>query len=117
MVKLSVISILCGDECVLRQWRFADGWILTNGFSIMRYGDGCTDMTVMEKTWDDINGSTDRSYHAALGPIRERDPNKFSYRLEDVIVESGVVRQFYIPRPQAGRDKENHVAELVWHLK
>jgi hypothetical protein len=74
-------------------------------------------MTVMEKTWDDINGSTHRSNHAALGPIRERDPNKFSYRLENVIVESEVVRQIYIRRPQAGKDEENHVLELVWHLK
>jgi hypothetical protein len=115
MVKLSAVSSICGNECLLRQWRFADGWILTNGYSVIQYSDKSTDTRVMEKTWDDLNGSTDESFISALGPLRGKDPNKISYRLEDTITEQGQVRQFYIHR--SGLESSNdHILELVWHL-
>lgn len=99
MVKLSAVSAVCGDSCLLLQWRFKDGWVLTNGFSVVHYSEELPDSDFsIEKTWDDHNGANQDSFLHALGPLRAKDEAKFSYRLEDAIVERGQVRQFYIHR-------------------
>lgn len=112
MVKLSAVALVCGTTCLLRQWRFSDGWILTNGYSVIRYSTNIPDDDIsMEKTWDDMNGATDESWLYTLGPLRPKDPKKFSYRLEDVVIEDGLIRQFYIHRSLLEGDR---VLELAW---
>ncbi|KAF3402526.1 hypothetical protein DPV78_004018 [Talaromyces pinophilus] len=115
VVKMTAVRDVCGTNCILRQWRFADGWLLTNGYSVIHHGAGVTDdygAFAMEKTWDDLNGSTDESFVRTLGPLRSKEEDKISLRLADVIVEGGQVRQFYIRRVEGG----DEVLELVWRV-
>ncbi|KAL2012965.1 hypothetical protein VTN00DRAFT_490 [Thermoascus crustaceus] len=112
MVKLSAVSAVCGDSCLLQQWRFKDDWILTNGFSVIRYSEPRPDGDFsMERTWEDHNGAVQDSFLHALGPLRPKDDGKFSYQLEDAIVEDGQVRQLYVHR---GLPEGDFVLELVW---
>jgi hypothetical protein len=116
MIKMTAVSEICGAECVLRQWKFADGWILTNGYSVIHHGASVSDEEgafAMEITWDDINGSTDESFVRVLGPLRPKEHDKVSFQLEDVLVEGGSVRQIYVLRDEKEGD---HLLELVWHL-
>ncbi|KAJ5584290.1 uncharacterized protein N7459_004090 [Penicillium hispanicum] len=107
MPKLSVVSDLCGDTCLLRQWQFSDGWFLTNGYSIV--GD-----LTMEMTWEPHNGAVQESYLHELGPLRRKDEYKVSYLLEDSVLEpDGRVKQWYIERDKSG-DK---VVELTWRSR
>ncbi|OKL59126.1 hypothetical protein UA08_05954 [Talaromyces atroroseus] len=115
VVKMTAVREVCGTNCVLRQWRFADGWVLTNGYSVIHHGASISDeygAFAMEKTWDDLNGSTDESFVRTLGPLRSKEDDKISFRLEDVILEGGQVRQIYIRRVEGG----DQVLELVWRL-
>lgn len=139
MTKISSVSRACGTTCILRQWRFADDWILTNGYSVIQYSDqynqaiaNSKGVRPMEKTWDDMNGSNDHSFYFRLAPLRPKDPGKVSYKLEDSIVEDdGSVRQIYILRaprdpngqrqatPQEAVALQNNqqgdrVIELIW---
>jgi hypothetical protein len=126
MVKISAVSQVCGPSCMFRQWRFSDGWILTNGYSVIRYSQTLPEGDLsMEKTWTDINGATDWSYLHSLGPLRPKDAKKLSYRLEGVTVENQdddqqrVVRQYYIHRGGGSTDSlspgtTDSVLELVW---
>lgn len=104
MAQISSVSRACSTSCILRQWRFADGWILTNGYSVIRYSDEFNEevdmvknVRPMEKTWDDMNGSNDQSFYFRLAPLRPRDKGKMSYKLaESVVLDDGSVRQIYI---------------------
>lgn len=112
MPKVASISELCGDTCLLRQWWFADGWLLTNGFSAVKYSTDVDPFDkTMELTWESHNGAVHESYLHELGPLRPKDWNKISYLLEDAVVEEDQVRQFYIHR--GGKDGDE-ILELVW---
>lgn len=112
MTKLSAISEICGDTCLLGQWMFSDKWILTNGYSVIQYSNKIDpDDKAMEKTWDNHNGATFESYFHEFGPLREKDRKKFSYRLHDATVENGQVRQWYIHKDSS---KGDQVLELIW---
>ena len=112
MAKLSAVARICGDACLLAQVQFSDNWILTNGFSIVHYstevnvGD-----TTMEKTWKKHGGSSTDSYFHELAPIRPKDKEKFSYRLQDAVVDKDRVRQYYVHR---NFFKGDRVLELIW---
>ncbi|ODM19350.1 hypothetical protein SI65_05968 [Aspergillus cristatus] len=112
MPKVATISELCGDTCLLRQWWFADGWLLTNGFSVVKYSTDVDPFDkTMELTWESHNGAVHESYLHELGPLRPKDWDKISYLLEDAVVEDDQVRQFYIHR--GGKDGDE-ILELVW---
>lgn len=112
MPKVASISELCGDTCLLRQWWFTDGWLLTNGFSVVKYSTDVDPFDkTMELTWESHNGAVHESYLHELGPLRPKDWNKISYLLEDAVVEDDQVRQFYIHR--GGKDGDE-ILELVW---
>ncbi|KAJ5928553.1 hypothetical protein N7466_007509 [Penicillium verhagenii] len=111
--KLSVISELCGPTCLLRRWKFSDGWMLTNGFSVVKYGwmPGPNDLS-MEMTWEPHNGANSDSYLHELGPLRHKDDEKVSYLLVDSAVdENGGVSQWYIKRDANDGDE---ILELSW---
>ncbi|BCR96997.1 glycosyltransferase family 31 protein [Aspergillus luchuensis] len=112
MAKASAVTEICGDSCLLRKWHFGDGWILTNGFSVVKYssekkpGDRS-----MELTWDSHNGAVFESYLHELGPLRLKDEGKISYLHEDAIIDGNRVRQWYVHRdPEQG----DQVLELIW---
>ncbi|KAJ5485289.1 hypothetical protein N7539_005277 [Penicillium diatomitis] len=113
MPKLSTISEVCGPSCLLRQWQFSDGWFLTNGYSIVKYGfPPAPDDVSVEMTWNPLNGATIESYLHELGPIRRKDEHKMSYLLQDSQMESdGSVTQWYILRDKIQGDQ---IFELTW---
>ncbi|PLB38200.1 glycosyltransferase family 31 protein [Aspergillus candidus] len=112
MGKLSVVRDICGDSCLLRQWQFEDGWILTNGYSIIKYSLPVDPFEkTMELTWDGENGAVYESYLHEFGPMRPKDEQKYSYRLEDAVLEGNQVRQWYVHRDEANGDQ---VFELTW---
>lgn len=109
VVSMSAVASVCGEECLLQRFRFADGWVLVNGFSIFRHseeyeGDG--EGIAMEETWSDAG-----EYAHTLGPLRAKDFGKVSLRLEKSLVEGGQVRQFYVQRNEEQGDR---VVEVVW---
>jgi hypothetical protein len=116
MPKLAVIAELCGDTCLLRQWHFGDGWILTNGFSVIKYHyDPDEGDLAMEQTWESHNGANDESYLHELGPLRRKDEDKKSFQLQDAVVEqNGRVTQWYVMRdPKKG----DEILELSWRKR
>ncbi|GES59426.1 hypothetical protein ATEIFO6365_0003070700 [Aspergillus terreus] len=112
MAKVSVVSELCGDDCLLRQWQFADGYILTNGISIIKYSSPVDpNDTTMELTWEGQNGAVHESYLHEMGPLRPKDWDKISYLLEDSVVEGNNVHQWYVHRdPERG----DEIFEVIW---
>lgn len=108
MTKLSAVSEICGDSCILSKWYFSDKWILTNGFSIIHYS---TDVDLEDNTMEHTWGGNYETFLHELGPLRSKDKKKFSYQLQDAIVEAGRVRQWYIHRDSYKGDR---VIELVW---
>ncbi|KAJ5959240.1 uncharacterized protein N7479_006390 [Penicillium vulpinum] len=116
MPKLAVISELCGDSCLLRKWHFGDGWILTNGFSVIKYhADPDKDDPTMEVTWEPHNGANEESYLHELGPLRRKDENKRSFQLVDAVHEpKDHVTQWYVMRDETNGDQ---VLELSWRKR
>ncbi|KAJ5796523.1 uncharacterized protein N7518_005063 [Penicillium psychrosexuale] len=116
MPKLAVIAELCGDSCLLRKWHFGDGWILTNGFSVIKYhSDPDRDDLAMEQTWDPHNGANDESYLHELGPLRRKDELKKSFRLQDAVHEQNDrVTQWYVMRDENNGDQ---ILELSWRKR
>lgn len=117
MTKVSAVSDVCGDTCLLRRWMFSDGWMLTNGYSVVKYSDEGElnlDDPTMEVSWDSHNGAVMESYLHELGPLRAKDIDKISYKLEDAVLEDGSVRQYYVLRgPEIG----DQVLELTWRAE
>ncbi|KAL4803696.1 hypothetical protein BDV18DRAFT_144224 [Aspergillus unguis] len=112
MAKLSQVSDICGDSCLLRKWRFADGWTLTNGFSISKYSEQISpDDISMELTWDGDHSANKEAFMHELGPLREKDDGKVSYLMADSITFDNQVRQWYIHRDDSNGDQ---IMELIW---
>ncbi|KAL4979108.1 hypothetical protein BDW66DRAFT_128611 [Aspergillus desertorum] len=112
MTKLSQVSKVCGDSCLLRKFRFADGWALTNGFSITKYSQEISpDDRSMELTWDGDHGANREAFMHELGPLREKDDGKVSYLMADSVTDGNQVRQWYIRRDESIGDQ---VVELTW---
>lgn len=131
MHKVAQIAALTGGRGLFQRWRFSDGWVLTNGYSLVKYTalakssrnedkrDGKqdasdVDFAKMEFTFD--NGAMNDFEHS-LGPFRPRmgPEEKISWFFVDSLVESsknGPVRQLYIRRD--GRGGLPEVIELVW---
>ncbi|OJJ44091.1 hypothetical protein ASPZODRAFT_145209 [Penicilliopsis zonata CBS 506.65] len=115
MAKLSVVADICGDSCLLHQWQFTDGWILTNGFSIIHRGtDLAPNDHSIEDTWDsDQDDASQEAFLHELGPLRGKDTSKVSYLLQDAFLDhhDGSVHQWYIRRdPSRGAE----ILELIW---
>jgi hypothetical protein len=112
MAKLSKVSEICGETCLLGKWRFADGWTLTNGFSISKYStEISTEDTSMELTWDGDHHASREAFMHELGPLREKDEGKIAYLMVDSVVDEDSVRQWYVHRDS---DKGDQIMELIW---
>jgi len=115
MDKVSAVSKVCGDNCLLRRWRFEDGWYLTNGYSIVKYWDekewvGKKSETIEKTWWEEFQW--DGRWDHSLGPLRPKDERKASMKLEEAIVEKNRVRQIYVRRGDAERN--DRIMEIVW---
>lgn len=110
----SKVSEVCGDEGVFMRWLFQDGVVLSNGFSIVEYGDGIAEVALekVEKTW---NGKENRFLHH-IGPLREalEDGKKRSFRLVEAEVLEEGVRQVYLHTATDVENAVNGVLELLW---
>ena len=127
MDKVALVAGVTGDEGMFQRWRFADGWVLTNGYSLVKYstssnvgerlggigdsGDDRIEFDKMEFTWD----GPERYFKQSLGPFRRKlsSQEKKSWVFVDAAVQSGSgsVRQVYVRKDDAGMLE---VFELVW---
>ena len=127
MLNMSKVAPICGNSCLLRKFRFKNDWILTNGFSLVKYSDEelkrrdlATDIS-MERTWDLVfPESQDDHFEHTLGPLRKPSiDHKVSFGLESAIVdEDGSVRQLYVKRKfwpfHLGKGEVEGVVEIEW---
>ena len=112
------VATVVGDEGVFMRWVFDEGVVLSNGYSIVEYGDGISDVDLskVERTWD---GTDDRWLHH-VGPLRSKLGNekKRSFRLinADMVVERGqrAFRQTYLHKATDGENGIDGVLELLW---
>ncbi|KAI9839582.1 MAG: hypothetical protein M1819_002208 [Sarea resinae] len=111
--KLAAVGRICGPECLLQRWRFADNIILSNGYSIVEVREDIEFRPeYVEKTWE----FEDWRFEHSLGPFRPallEEDEKVTYLLEDSVPESNGIRQVYIHRGRDGRN--DRVLELLWN--
>jgi hypothetical protein len=110
----SKVSEVCGEEGVFMRWGFQDDVVLSNGFSIVEYGDGIAEVELekVEKTWI---GKEDRFLHH-IGPMRGalEGEKKRSFRLVEAEVLEEGVRQVYLHRATDAENGVNGLLELLW---
>ena len=121
MAKMHLVSDICGD-CFLQRWQFGSNMVLSNGFSISRYGDEKAlarlvesgDMDKVEDTFmpsREVN-SCMKGYEHSIGPLRPKVESKVQYKFLDARVEDEGVRQFYVYKAS---DKEpDSLYEIFW---
>jgi hypothetical protein len=114
VIAMSKAASICGDNCQLNRWRVTDRWFLVNGFSVVQYSKPQTkeDLKAMELTWDPNFWAIQDGYPYSLGPLRDKDWMKDSYRLVGAILEGNRLRQYYILEPMALEKPK--VIEVVW---
>lgn len=107
----------CGRRCVLQSFRFQDGWQMSNGFSLVRYGYAATARAAqhplaMEQTWDETVWTVPDSWRYSLAPLKPRDADKVQFLNERTTVgEDGSITLFYVRR-EAGVGKA--LVRVVW---
>lgn len=132
MYNMSLVSSICGNSCLLQKFKFSNNWILTNGFSLVRYSDydlkhrDVDSDNSMERTWDFYyNGAGDVHFEHSLGPIRKPDEaGKITFRMESALKESdGRIRQLYVKRKRRKEPDEwpgpgavEGVVEIEWTM-
>lgn len=133
MPKVAEIAALTGGRGLFQRWRFSDGWVLTNGYSLVKYHSLAKkldedehihigeedpseiDFAKMEFTWNE--GQMSGDFDHSLGPFRPRlgPDQKTAWFFVDSLMESdntGPVRQLYLR--QDGQHGLPEVIELVW---
>ncbi|KAL3425531.1 hypothetical protein PVAG01_02322 [Phlyctema vagabunda] len=118
MPRVAQITKACGAECMLMRFQFADGVVLSNGYSIAMYGENVTriNFDAVEMTW---GGDRSQFIHH-IGPLRNvvALEEKRSLRMIATSVIDGVgILQTY-----SDRDSEHdtpgsfvhEVLELMW---
>lgn len=117
MPTVAAVAAKCGRECVLRNYKFQDGWQMSNGFSIVRYGYKESYLAeqhplAMEHTWKGTIWDIEDSWQYSLAPLKERDGRKVQYLNEKTLVnDDGTVTIFYVRREKGvGRG----LIRVVW---
>lgn len=104
MPTVGAVAAKCGRECVLRNYRFQDGWQMSNGFSIVRYGYNESYLAeqhplAMERTWKTTMWDVEDSWKYSFAPLKERDEAKVQFLNEKTVVaDDGTVVVFYVRR-------------------
>ena len=129
MPKVALVAAVTGGRGLFQRWRFADNWVLTNGYSLVHYEQAALDGAVKstedggrevedgidfsktEFTWE--NGGPGDFEHS-LGPFRRRlgVAEKASWLFIDAEEDESAVSQFYLRKE--GQAKVPEVIELVW---
>ncbi|PSR85778.1 hypothetical protein BD289DRAFT_433369 [Coniella lustricola] len=118
MPAVASVAKVCGPSCVLQNFRFQDGWQLSNGFSIVRHGYSETDLLAqhpeaMEHTWKTTERDIEDSWRYSLAPLKHRDEEKVQFLMEKSVVEKdGGVTMYYVRR-ENGIGKA--LIRLFWH--
>lgn len=114
---VGTVARVCGRECVLQNFRFRDGWQMSNGFSLVRYAYGDDEVArqhplAMEHTWELTMWDIEDSWDYSLAPLKERDEGKVQFLMERSVVEdAGTVVLYYVRRVNGvGRG----VVKVVW---
>lgn len=101
---VGAVARACGRACVLQSFRFRDGWQMSNGFSLVRYGYGANELAAqhplaMEHTWKRTVWDIEDSWDYSLAPLKERDEGKVQFLMEKSVVEdAGTVVLYYVRR-------------------
>ncbi|CAN8096156.1 unnamed protein product [Discula destructiva] len=104
MPTVGAVARKCGRACVLQNFRFQDGWQMSNGFSIVRYAYNGTYLAsqhplAMERTWENTIWDVEDSWKYSLEPLKERDEGKEQFLNEKTdVAEDGTVTLYYVRR-------------------
>lgn len=128
MDRIALVANITGDEALFQRWRFADGWVITNGYSVVRYNlnndigqdfaaiadgdDSGVEFDKMEFTWD----GPEKFFTQSLGPFRRKltSEEKKSWLFVDSMIteDTGSVRQLHMRKEDSNGMLE--LLELVW---
>ena len=128
MDRVALVANITGDEALFQRWRFADGWVITNGYSVVKYNlngrigeefaaladgdDSRIEFDKMEFTWD----GPEKFYPQSLGPFRRKltKEEKKSWLFVDSMItkNTGSVRQLYMRKEDPSGMLQ--LLELVW---
>lgn len=124
-----LVTDVAGVDTFLQRYKFADGAVLTNGFSVARYPKSLPDFGLVEGTMHPYPGSrmpeNGNEFFDSLGALRpalREGTDKISWRLSyGVKTTAGCVRQFYVKRAALQVDKSqvdetpiDSVIEIDW---
>jgi hypothetical protein len=103
MAKVGAVGDVCGNECVLQKYTLRDGYMLTNGFSIVKYSwteeeDAQFIDGTMEHTWAETIWVKPNSWNYTLVPLRPKDPDKIQYVIEKVDEDEREMTVYYVRR-------------------
>jgi hypothetical protein len=121
------VSHVCGEDCMMQRFQFADDFILANGFSVAHYPKGINfDLNQVERTFTSAPDDYGWNLDFKFGPQRQSLLNtgrKISWDLKEATVnDDGSVTQIYIRKHDDNRWKTDGremsgidgVIELVW---
>ena len=116
---IASVSEACGKRCVLQNFRFQDGWQLSNGFSVVKYGYNETELAsqhpeAMEHTWKRTIWDIDDSWRYSLEPLKPRDEGKVQFLVEKIIKDEqeGTLTVYYVRRKDG---IANGLIRMIWH--
>ncbi|KAH7347649.1 hypothetical protein B0T11DRAFT_308362 [Plectosphaerella cucumerina] len=121
------VAHTCGEDCVFQRFFTADGFVVSNGYSVAQYPGGIDfDLDQIEGTWDATNDPGSWRFDLMLLPQRP-SLTRTGRKLAWAMVEArngpdGSVTQLYVRRKDDGRWMEERkpmretdgVIELVW---
>ncbi|TPX11748.1 uncharacterized protein E0L32_007485 [Thyridium curvatum] len=109
MPTVASVSEVCGQPCVLQNFKFKDGWQMANGFSIIKYSYNETELATqvegaMEHTWKLTIWDIPTSWKYSLEPLKPKDEGKIQFLIEKSEVDktTGDVT-LYLVRRKDGR--------------
>ncbi|KAH7310759.1 hypothetical protein B0I35DRAFT_439649 [Stachybotrys elegans] len=122
------IAHTCGEDCPYMRFLTADGFVISNGFSVAQYPEGVNfDLDQVEATFHSLADPQGWNFDYTFGPQRlclHRTGKKLAWELrESEILEDGSVSQVYIRKKDdarwTNRDGQplkalDGVIELVW---
>ncbi|KAK2069889.1 hypothetical protein P8C59_004433 [Phyllachora maydis] len=122
------VAHLCGEDCHLQRFRFADGFVLANGYSLAHYPRGIDfDLGQVERTFRPATDDKGWNLDYALGPQRKTlagTGRKMAWDLKEAVHNAdGSVAQVYVRRADDARwttpdgspmSTLDGVVEVVW---
>jgi hypothetical protein len=118
---VSTVGKVCGRACVFQSFDFLDGWRMTNGFSIVKYGYDKKELAeqieaAMEHTWEKTIWVIPTSWRYSFEPLKPKDPNKIQYLMEKVEEDkkAGTMTLYYVRRKGGGGSIGDSIIRVIW---